>query len=179
MTELEIEYKTMLTQEQFNNLKDHFKDAILIKQNNRYFKYSDSNVHIACRIREKGNQATLTFKQDHLEGRLESNFKNIDLESDFFKHEDVLIFLNKNHLDKAFIYIGDLLTYRYQILEEHQEICIDENHYEGVIDYELEVESIDDPQSALNRFYEICDQFKINKESSISKFERYLKQKGL
>ena len=179
MTQVEIEYKSLLTKAEFDQLRTHFKNAKLIIQNNIYYKYKNPNIKIACRIREKDGQATLTFKQDHTIGRLETNFKKIDKHSDFFAREDVKAFLIENGFTESFDPIGALLTYRYQILEEHQEICIDENHYDSIIDYELEVESIDSPESALDRFNELCEQFNIQKQTSISKFERYLKQKGL
>ncbi len=179
MTHVEIEYKTLLSIDEFNQLKNHFENAKLIRQNNIYFKYQNPNIKVACRIREIDDNCTLTFKQDHHLGRLETNFKNIDKNSNFFEREDVKEFLKENNFTEEFLNIGNLLTFRYQIMENHQEICIDENHYDGIIDYELEVENIDNIESTLKRFNELCALFKIKTLKPISKFERYLKQKGL
>ncbi len=179
MTQLEIEFKTLLTKKQFDDLKNHFKDAKLIKQDNHYFKYSDPKVKVACRLREIGDKCTLTFKQDHPEGRLETNFNNMIKDSNYFIRDDVQSFLKENNFNLEFIPIGNLLTHRYQVIEAHQEICIDENFYNGNVDYELEVESIDDPLSAKKRFIEICTLFNIEAQAPITKFERYLTQKGL
>lgn len=177
MTQLEIEFKTLLSEAQFNQMMESFKHAKVIKQINHYYQYSDSSVYISCRIRTIEHTHTLTFKQDHPEGRLETDFQDVD--ENAFERADVKEFLNKNLLTKYFKPIGSLLTYRKLIKEDHLEICIDENHYLGKVDYELEVESIDSPTMTEQRFNELCERFDIKDKVSISKYKRFLNQKGL
>lgn len=177
MTQLEIEFKTLLSEAQFNQMMESFKHAKVIKQINHYYQYSDPTVYISCRIRTIDNFNTLTFKQVHPEGRLETDFKDVD--ENAFERADVKEFLNKNNLTKSFKPIGNLLSYRKLIEEDHLEICIDENHYLGKVDYELEVESIDNPLITEQRFNELCEQFEIKDKINISKYKRFLNQKGL
>lgn len=177
MSHLEIEYKALLTQQQFNDLNNYFNHSQTIHQINHYFLYLDPSVHISCRIRQIDTTFTLTFKQDHTVGKLETNFIDIDFTQPFIR-QDVQTFLIENNLNKPFTLIGSLTTIRHLTLEDHCEICLDENNYCGISDYELEVESIDDPFYTQALFNKICDEFELI-ENSASKFKRFLVKKGL
>lgn len=179
MRHLEIEFKQMLTKAQTHALLKHFSHAQLIEQNNTYFLYKDTSIKIATRIRTIGDKSELTFKQRSLEGVIEHHFKMNSKDEDIFKRPDVLDFLSSLNLTSTFLPIGSLLTHRYFVIEENQEICIDENQYLGHVDYELEVESLKDPQKAQERFLEILNEFSIEKSETPSKFARFIKQKGL
>lgn len=179
MRHLEIEYKQMLTKEQFHALLKHFPHAQLIQQNNRYFQYTDKSIKIATRIRTINEVSELTFKQQNTEGVIEHHFSMNSKDEDIFKRSDVLDFLNSHNLTSSFLPIGSLLTYRYLVIEENQEICMDENHYLEQLDYELEVETLIDPKKAQERFLELLLEFSIEKSESTSKFTRFIKQKGL
>jgi uncharacterized protein YjbK len=179
MRHLEIEFKQMLTKEQFHVLLKHFPHAQLIQQNNRYFYYKDASIKIATRIRTIGDESELTFKQQNNEGVIEHRFKMNFNDEDIFNRLDVLDFLSSSNLTSTFLPIGSLLTHRYLVIEENQEICIDENHYLDQVDYELEVESLMDPKKAQDRFLKLLLEFSIEKRESLSKFARFIKQKGL
>lgn len=178
MRHLEIEFKTLLNKDKYLEMKEYFKQAIVIRQSNHYYKYSDESVLISTRIREINHSFTLTFKQDCAQGRMETNFADIDSIDRAFEKKEVKAFLVEHHLHASFVPIGTLNTTRLLIIEDHQEICLDENKYAGITDYELEVESIDDATAAQERFDELILKFDIKEKKSISKFTRYLEKTG-
>lgn len=175
---LEIEYSALLTQKQFNTCLRDLKPSLSFTQDNHYYQYNDKSIRIAARIRELNAQKILTFKMDHPTGRMEYNFNLTDQE-DPFNRVDVLNFLNSKNLKAGFTFIGTLTTHRSLIQEGYCEICLDENHYLGHCDYELEVESIDDPTRTKQRFTDLCVLFSIEQENYESKYARFLKQKRL
>lgn len=175
---LEIEYSALLTQIQFETLVHHLNLKHGIQQDNHYYQYNDPQVRIAARIRIIDRNRILTFKTDQDVGRMEYNFL-LTTERDPFLRDDVLSFLDSHHLKAGFTPIGIMTTHRYTLDEGEYEICLDKNHYLGVVDYELEVESKSNPQRAKQRFEELCGLVGIKDENPNSKFARFLKQKRL
>lgn len=177
MRHIEIEYKQILNKEVFESLRSYFKHAQFIQQENHYYLYEDPSLMLSTRIRKIEDKAVLTFKQKHLEAIIENHFELKHFEEDIFNREDVLLFLKNQNLHLSFTYIGKMVTHRYLVVENNQEICLDENHYLGQIDYELEVETLIDPKQAKQRFDELCVLFSIEKQHTLSKFARFIKQK--
>src|SRR5699024_11479055 len=73
--EIEIEFKNLLTKEEFNQIRTYlsFPDKG-VAQTNFYFETKDftlKNNHAALRIREKNGEYTLTLKQPGGQGLLE------------------------------------------------------------------------------------------------------------
>lgn len=173
---LEIEYKVLITKVQFEQLLNFFPNHQTLEHVNHYYAYSDPTVRLVSRIRTQSDHAVLTFKMDQEEGLLEYNFEVDSPNIAIFQRADVLNFLHQNHLMGNFQSIGQLKTIRHLILEDHQEICIDENHYNGITDYELEVESTKDAKKAYQRFHELCAIHHIEETKTVSKYGRFLKQ---
>lgn len=76
--EIEIEFKNLLTQEEFQQLQNHFnlKEQHFKHQVNHYFDTPDYRLKkhgAALRIREKDGKYVLTLKQPATEGLLESH----------------------------------------------------------------------------------------------------------
>lgn len=174
---LEIEYKVLLEADQFKACLDAFPQATTRHQINHYFHYGDPSVRVVARIRTVDKQSTLTFKLDSEEGLLEYDFPLDGSEASPFKRTDVQVFLRDHRLLHEFTSLGDLETIRHAIMEATQEICLDENHYEGVTDYELEVEATLDASQAHRRFVELCHAHNIPITHAPSKYARFLKQK--
>lgn len=175
---LEIEYSALLTETQFKDCLHSLNPSRTFTQDNHYYQYNDTAVRIAARIREFNTEKTLTFKVDQANGRMEYNF-TLEKQEDPFSKGDVLKFLSSMSLNAGFSFIGTLRTHRSIINEGYCEICLDENHYLGICDYELEVESISNPVQSKHRFNELCGQFSIEHENFESKYARFLKQKRL
>src|SRR5690625_1656793 len=75
--QIEIEFKTMLTKSQFNFLLTQLPFPINpIMQTNHYFETNEFSLRskqAALRIREKATTYTLTLKEPHEEGLLETS----------------------------------------------------------------------------------------------------------
>src|SRR5690625_3099304 len=75
--EIEIEYKVLLTKKEFEKIASSLPfSANSVTQVNHYFETNQFNFkkqQSALRIREKNNKYTLTLKQPHEEGILETH----------------------------------------------------------------------------------------------------------
>ena len=77
-TNIEIEAKVLISEKEYNNVLNHFKDRV-IKEYDQINHYIDSDdlalkkLGIGCRIREKDNTYTLTLKAPMAEGLLEKD----------------------------------------------------------------------------------------------------------
>ena len=73
MNHLEIEFKTLLTKEEYHSLEDFFKDQPPIRQTNHYIDTPDHairNNRMALRIRTLADRAELTLKVPQDAGHL-------------------------------------------------------------------------------------------------------------
>ena len=141
---IEIEAKVLLTKEQYVkvmkamhlNIKDQFV------QTNYYI---DSNQRI-LKKQLKGNY-TLTLKTPMAEGLLEKNQTLSAVEfydlvhSNKFPEGDVADFLELLDVEiKDLIILAILQTKRYEYPYKSASLALDENSYNGKVDYELELE---------------------------------------
>lgn len=183
--EIEIEFKTLLTEEAFNTLKNKLpfpKKAV--QQINYYFETNDFTMkkqQSALRIREKSGTYTLTLKQPHKEGILETH--------DRLSEEEFASWLDgrpvqKPHIGKQLqsmdiqfdqlIYYGALATKRTSFEEDSILYVLDQSEYFGETDYELEIES---PTFVAGEvaFHDLLQQFKVDKQPPITKIERFFR----
>jgi len=179
-TNLEIEYKALLTEQEYKKVLSHFNPTIRINQTNHYYQsYNVFNKKIAARIREINDTFELTFKIRQTKGKLEVNF---DVPSDSVEHfslPEVQTFLKEHHFYQAWSYIGDLHTLRYVVQDAYGELCIDHNTYLDQEDYELEYEvNTDYNPLAFSRFVEILNLFSIKNEKAKAKFHRFILAKS-
>lgn len=173
-TNLEIEYKTLLTYDQFKQLSLSFNNVPVITQINHYYQYSDELMPIAARIRQIDQHFELTFKIKQAKGRLEVNFDVLSNDILMFSREDVQTFLIENGYSQSFTYLGALTTYRRLIKEADGELCIDENHYLGIVDYELEYEVTNNEERAYSRFNDLVTNYRLSTEKAKTKYHRFL-----
>jgi uncharacterized protein YjbK len=175
-TNLEIEYKTLLTKEEYERVLSYFNEAQIIQQTNYYYQSTNSNhKKIASRIRQIGSNFELTFKIKQEKGKLEVNFEVPSNSVQHFNREDVQRFLNENQFNSNWNYIGELHTTRHIIQDVYGELCIDYNQYLGQEDYELEYEVNNAyTELAFKRYLEILNQFSIKNIKAKAKFHRFV-----
>lgn len=181
--EIEIEYKALLTKEQFDRLATALPfPAAASTQTNYYFETKQFDLkkqNSALRIRKKDNAYALTLKQPHTEGILETH--------DSLSEKEFLSWMNGkpfsafhvgNKLEKmginanSLLYYGLLTTERRSFKSDHIEYVLDESKYNGTIDYELEIEA---PSKEIGEaaFEQLLAQFNIEPKEPITKIERF------
>ncbi|MCL1631027.1 CYTH domain-containing protein [Sporolactobacillus sp. CPB3-1] len=153
--QLEIEYKNMLTAEEFSALCTAFriKASAFIKQVNCYFDtptFALKAKKTVLRIRETGNQHDFTLKQPHNGMILETHQLLDAAESRAMiqmgivpsgEIEQVITQLGVD-ADKL-VFIGELITKRCQFPYQSGTLFLDHSIYLDHDDYELEYEAAD------------------------------------
>lgn len=182
--EIEIEFKHMLTKDQFDAIYNNFpftKNPIV--QTNHYFETNNQDLiqkKCALRIREINGTYTSTFKEPHPDGILETHDSLSTHMFDTWINDQVTHTPNVASRLAAHAVplqdihsIGALTTARYTYQTEHLEYVLDRSSYNGIVDYELEIESVTFDQG--NEAYQhIVQQFNLQKEQPITKIERFL-----
>ena len=139
---IECEWKHMLTETQYEVLLDFFKSNLKFRcedyiQKNYYYDTRSMELHkkgITVRIRQKNGAFTGTVKKHFFDG--------ISKEDDFHVDNipDTLIYKNK-----ILNLLGQLITHRTVIhIGKVMKICLDMNIYCGKVDYEMEIEFINE-----------------------------------
>lgn len=177
ISHLEVELKQLIDENHFNRLQQLFPSYELLKQTNHYFQYEDPQVRIACRVRVLNDTYTLTFKQKHKLGVIESNFTVSSCDETVFSLPEVQQFLHDQQLFGQWRAIGSLETHRHLVLHTHGELCIDRNYYLGYMDYEFEYETtLKQKKEATLEFLKLLEELNIDYQPAPSKFERFLKR---
>lgn len=149
---IEIEFKNIVTKQEFEKLKAHFqvKESHFFIQKNHYFDTPDFALKengSALRIRKKGNRYELTLKQPHPDGLLETNedlhvdsveeiIKSGSITNKFIRSLIAKMNINPDTLE----YFGSLTTNRAEIEYGQGIIVLDHSCYLNIEDYELEYE---------------------------------------
>jgi uncharacterized protein YjbK len=186
--EIEIEFKNILTYEEFLRLIYDFniQKSAFIEQTNYYFDTDDfqlKNQKSALRIRYKNGGYTLTLKQQYDQHILETH-QTIDntqfpkvLAGNPLPEGEVTEVLRKLHIETPEIkYLGELTTNRVELPYRDDLLVLDENHYLGKIDYELEYESAD-YNKGQQKFLELLESKKIPLRETKSKIHRFFTEK--
>ncbi len=173
---LEIEYKTLITKQQFLTLINHFKEASCIHQTNIYFDTTPSLKErgMACRIRQIKNQYifTLKIKQEAAVQEIETVIDSLSL--DHPSISEILTTYSISELHEC----GRLDTVRHQVSLAKGDLCIDANTYNGKEDFEVEYELHDGIENDLDFFIGLLHQFSIQyTPNKVSKIERCLSTK--
>lgn len=153
MNHLEIEYKTLLTKNEYQQLLPLFSDITATKQTNYYIDTADFSIRdakMALRVRAFENRAELTLKIPQQVGNMEYN-QSLTLEechtlinSCVLPEREIRILLTHAaiNLDELKV-LGSLTTIRYEKETTIGLMALDENHYFDKTDYELELEVTD------------------------------------
>lgn len=181
--EIEIEYKNLLTKEEFDYLLTSlpFTEASET-QVNYYFETQDlklSKKSSALRIRLKHNNYQLTLKEPHDLGILETHDTLSEkeaiawLEGDIIEKEHTLKQLTELGVaSKDLIYYGSLTTVRYETSFNGVLLVLDYSTYNGQSDYEFELEA-PNRSLGLQNFNTILARHQIQKRHTPNKIERF------
>ncbi len=152
--EIEIEFKNLLTFDEFTSLCSAFKvkSEDFFSQENHYFDtpgFSLKEKGCALRVRRKGDNLTLTLKQPAMEGLLETH--QTVSEEEFVSMKDGTVGLIdgtissilKNELNinpSEVLYFGSLRTNRVELPYKNGLLVLDESNYMETSDFEVEFE---------------------------------------
>lgn len=169
----EIEFKTYISEEQYNKLISEFQlDNNIFAQTNYYFDTEDSkllNDKTVLRIRQKNCNYKLTKKT-----RAELGADETHLFISKEKAEELL----ENGFDANIIGIpyfvknvANLTTYRASTPYKNGVLFFDKSVYYNTIDFEIEYE-VDDINEGLRDFNNFLEEYNIEYKESIRKSKR-------
>lgn len=172
---LEIEYKTLLTEAQYLLLKESLVIDQEITQKNTYYDNPKQQIRKAanmCRVRAINNQYEFTLKIPEEAGVREystfSHSPNILQD----KFQDILIAHGFSHVSLP---ITTTLTQRSLSHDTYAQICLDRTTFEdGSCDFELEYELYQADDKAFDAYLQLLDAFKIPYKKAPAKFARAL-----
>lgn len=183
--EIEIEFKNIVSKEHFHLLCEKFQieTSDFQKQVNYYFETPDFDLKkhgSALRIREKNGQYTLTLKQPHEVGLLETHqvltetealaaLKGETLPSGQVANQLYTSFQLNSNLCK---YIGALTTNRAEIQYLGGILVFDHSIYFDTEDFELEYEVKNEKQGQIN-FEILLRKFQIPMIKTDNKIKRF------
>lgn len=185
---IEIEFKNMLTQKEYQYLLEFFKitqDEIII-QENHYFDtaaFDLKNARSALRIREKQNQFEMTLKQPAEVGLLETSQALTRKEAEsailFGKIPEGIIQQVLEGMNIPFAeleYFGSLITKRVEKKVNNGLLVLDHSQYLNKEDFELEYEVLDFEQGQKD-FLTFLNDHGIPKRKTENKIMRFYNQK--
>ncbi|GEN51347.1 CYTH domain-containing protein [Alkalibacterium pelagium] len=183
--ELEIEFKNILTQQEYQQLYTDFKQ-------DKYVEFSQRNVYFdtpsldlkdrgcALRIRIKEDQAEMTlktpFEGHHKELNLPLSLDDAHLmtiQGAFQIPEPVIEILESEDslLSRSVIKLAELETSRLETMKDDTLVVLDKSTYSGKVDYELEVEAASE-EVGLKMFESILETYAIPKRKTENKIAR-------
>ncbi|MEK4666687.1 CYTH domain-containing protein [Niallia sp. FSL R7-0271] len=185
---IEIEFKNMLTKEEYTNLLEHYqvKENELFKQENHYFDTADFALKersSALRIRKKQAGYELTLKQPHEDGLLETN-KQLSAEAGeemiqtgrILDEQFAALLLDLGIAPEKIHYFGSLTTIRAEKETGNGLLVFDHSFYLNIEDYELEYE-VSDRKDGQAYFQQLLQSFQIPVRKTKNKVRRFYEQK--
>lgn len=182
MNHLEIEYKSLLTIDEFKRLDSLYQHIKPIQQTNYYIDSPEADLRskrLSLRIRTYPDRAELTLKIPQEVGNLEYNQ---DLDLDLVKGLKHLLTLPDGEIKDKLVtagidlsrltILGHLTTRRREVQLDMGLLAIDSNTYAGIKDYELELE-VADPVQGKADFDAFLDKHQINFKYAKSKVARF------
>lgn len=151
-TPIEIELKSMLTQDEFERLKRHFQceQQHPITQENRYFDTEQQalkHLNAALRLRVFDPTSEWTLKQAidaHTAYEWTQPNSDIPNSPQAIHHAELLDFLDAHAIAlETLLPTYTLQTQRWEILTPEGIYCLDCSTYSGYTDYEIELETTD------------------------------------
>ncbi|PEJ60801.1 CYTH domain-containing protein [Bacillus sp. AFS002410] len=188
--EIEIEFKNLLTKEEFENLKTFFQinESRFQPQTNFYFETPNFSIKEhggALRIRKKSSTSyTLTLKIRQTVGHLEINQKISEseasnmLETSVLPDGEVKEYINEVKLDLNDLkLIGELTTNRVEFPYEDGLLVLDHSTYLNHEDYELEFE-VTDENIGKQQFINLLMNHQIPERKTLNKIKRFFNVKN-
>ena len=185
---IEIEFKNMLTKEEFQLLTIQFEidPEQFKKQINHYFDTNSFTLKekgSALRIREKGSSFEMTLKQPAQQGLLETNQTltadqaEEALSTGRLPEGEVKDAVEGLIIDTASLqYFGSLTTIRAEIEYKEGLLVLDHSYYLNTEDYELEYE-VTNESEGYEVFSKLLEELKIPLRSTDNKIKRFYSKK--
>ena len=183
MKHLEIEMKTLLSEEEYDRLLAQFSEVTPITQKNYYLDTPDFYLRqhkIAMRIRTFENSAELTIKIPQKVGNMEYNqsltFDEAKNCLDDCKLPQGMILeelSNRGVSPSGWVVLGCLTTVRYEKETSIGLMALDQSSYFDVVDYELELEVENGDQGSVD-FQEFLQANDIEYKKAPSKLVRFI-----
>ena len=187
-TNLEIEYKSLLSMAEYDQLKKLFTHITPVRQTNHYLDSKDFKLRkkkLALRIRTFDKTAEMTLKVPQEVGNIEYNIdltleeaqlllgqRNITCGNTDLSEICELLTEREINLEEITL-IGSLTTIRYEQQLPIGLAALDKNDYLGHTDYELELE-VDDSKQGKKDFFEFLEKNRVEYRFSKSKVVRFL-----
>ena len=191
-TNLEIEYKTLLSLSEFDQLGKRFSHVAPVRQTNHYFDTPDLKLRankLSLRIRTFDDAAEMTLKIPQKVGNLEHNIALTSEEANAIlatktlpqnciNIQNILELLKGYEIDLSAVRVlGSLTTTRREYETSIGLMALDKNEYSGRLDYELELEVADARSGEKNFNYFLKDN-QIEYRYARSKVVRFLESIG-
>lgn len=191
-TNLEIEYKTLLSLSEFDQLSKRFNHIKPIRQTNYYFDTPDLKLRknkLSLRIRTFSDAAEMTLKIPQSVGNMEHNLALTSQQATAILKADSLLghgALLQSMLDLLDQYtinldaihtLGSLTTTRREYQTPIGLMALDRNEYTNKVDYELELE-VEDAGLGEQNFNTFLKENKIEYRYARSKVVRFLESIG-
>ena len=191
-TNLEIEYKTLLSLSEFDQLGKRFSHVAPVRQTNHYFDTPDLKLRankLSLRIRTFDDAAEITLKIPQKVGNLEHNIALTSEEANAIlatktlpqnciNIQNILELLKGYAIDLSAVRVlGSLTTTRREYETSIGLMALDKNEYSGRLDYELELEVADARSGEKNFNYFLKDN-QIEYRYARSKVVRFLESIG-
>ncbi|MGM0874631.1 MAG: CYTH domain-containing protein [Bacillota bacterium] len=186
--EIEIEFKNLLTEDEFLKIKDtfHIEDNEFILQDNHYFDtphFSLKELGAALRIRKKQEHYVMTLKEPAKVGLLETHQKiTEEAASEIIKtgrllEGEIVERLLQLRIDvKTIMYFGTLTTMRAEKKHRNGLLVLDHSRYLTVEDFELEFE-VQDEATGKIAFQKLLNDLAIPIRHTKNKIRRFYEQK--
>ncbi|MGT2926259.1 CYTH domain-containing protein [Streptococcus cuniculipharyngis] len=189
MTHLEIEYKTLLTKDEYKRLDLLFSHVPAKSQTNYYFDTDNfllKQHRLSLRIRTLADRAELTLKIPQTTGNLEYNHPLDLTQAKQMIHSGAIPLNSTTQLivdagipltDLGLL--GHLTTVRRETQLPIGLLALDRNYYGQVKDYELELEVLD-AKTGQKDFLDFLAQYHIDykfAKSKVARFSSTLKKK--
>lgn len=181
--ELEIEFKNMLTKEEYRKLLAE-QNSSPISQTNHYFDTADFQLRdqkAALRLRSIGSRFECTLKTPAASGNYETtdalNAQQAAAILDFgrFDAPEVSAELERLGVSPSdLVSIGSLTTHRVEVPYESGLLVLDHSEYLGVEDYELEYE-VTDEAAGKRSFLSLLEEKHIPVRPADKKIARFMK----
>ena len=191
-TNREIEYKTLLSLSEFDQLGKRFSHVAPVLLNNHYFDTPDLKLRankLSLRIRTFDDAAEMTLKIPQKVGNLEHNIALTSEEANAIlatktlpqnciNIQNILELLKGYAIDLSAVRVlGSLTTTRREYETSIGLMALDKNEYSGRLDYELELEVADARSGEKNFNYFLKDN-QMEYRYARSKVVRFLESIG-
>ena len=175
----DVEFKSLLTENEYNKLLDFFTNAKSDFQTNHYFdtkRFSLKALNASLRVREREN-FELTFKRKK---GYSTDLKSVTITKEEFETLKETGVVDKEELasdisnlikDQKLVNFLSLSTLRYYVPYGNGILNIDKSEYVGITDYEIEYSSKNYHQGKAD-FIKIISEFGIQYKKSDKKIKR-------